>query len=273
MSEKARKYTLSTIKKLYGLSNLICYNPDCNKTLMSSYDEAILIGKISHIEAASPKGPRYRADMTDDERKHFNNLILLCDECHTVIDNKANEGKYSVELLQEWKKNHEAESMNKRVRNTSYLGMIIDAIADADIDSDEFKTDTSFNAYSVENKIKFNSLKRNRSTIEVYNGYSSKLSALYNELEEEGSFKKENLLRNIKNRYLKVKGKYVEDSDDPISVIQENADNIYEKVEEELLLIVEKEKDKIKEDVTFGTSLIMADAFIRCKILEEPPVL
>ncbi|MBN2771608.1 MAG: hypothetical protein JXR90_13000 [Spirochaetes bacterium] len=269
MAEKARDYKQTTKKRLFILSNNKCYNPTCNKKLISSIDKESIIAKIAHIEAASENGPRYRADMTDDERRHFNNLILLCDECHIVIDNKANEGKYPVELLQEWKKEHEDESMNLITRNSSYLGMIIDAIADADIDSCEFKTDTSLNSYSVENKIKFNSLKRNRSTIEVYNSYSSKLSTLYKELEEEGSFKKENLLRNINLLYLKVKGKYVEDSDDPISVIQENADNIFEDVEEELLLIVEK--DRIKEDVTFGTSLIMADAFIRCKILEEPP--
>jgi len=188
-----------------------------------------------------------------------------------VIDNKANEDRYPVELLHEWKKNHESESMNMRARNTSYLGMIIDAIEDADIDSDKFKTDTKLNVYSVENKIRFNSLKRNKSFIEEYGSYFSKLNVLYQELEEEGSFKKENLLRNINRLYLKIKGKYVKDADDAMFVIQENADNIYEDVEEELLLIVEKEKDKIREDVTFGVSLIMVDSFIRCKILEEPP--
>ncbi len=269
MSKKARDYKPTTKKRLFILSDNKCYNPICNKKLISSIDEESIIAKIAHIEAASENGPRYRGDMTNDERRHFNNLILLCDECHIVIDNKANEGKYPVKLLQEWKKNHEAESMNRISRNSSYLGMIIDAIADADIDSDEFKTDTSLDAYSVENKIRFNSLKRNRSMIVVYNDYSLKLSALYNVLEEEGSFKKESLLRNINRLYLKVKGRYVEDSNDPISVIQENADNIFEDVEEELLSIVEK--DKIRENISFGVSLIMVDSFIRCKILEEPP--
>ncbi len=45
--------------------------------------------------------------MTDDERRHYNNLILLCDECHSIIDNKEHETNYSVGLLKSWKINHE----------------------------------------------------------------------------------------------------------------------------------------------------------------------
>jgi hypothetical protein len=269
MSKEARKYTLPTIKKLYGLSNLICYNPDCNKKLMSSFDEDILIGKISHIEAASPKGPRYRADMTDDERKHFINLILLCDECHTVIDNKANEGKYPVELLREWKRNHEADRLNQISKNTSLLGKVIKAIADADFDEADTGKKESLVSFGVDQKIKFNSLIENRYIIETYSGFTSKINAIYGELERDGSFRKENLLKIVNLFYLKVKGKYVKSPGD----LQANADKIFEGVEEMLMKIVESERNNYQEEIFYGVAIVMTDAFIRCKILEEPPVL
>ncbi|WP_273276206.1 hypothetical protein [Maribacter polysiphoniae] len=44
--------------------------------------------------------------MTNDERRSYNNLILLCDEHHRIIDNKANEKKYSKKTLLAWKEEH-----------------------------------------------------------------------------------------------------------------------------------------------------------------------
>lgn len=41
--------------------------------------------------------------MTDRERNHFRNLLLLCKEHHNEVDRKANEGKYPVETLLAWK--------------------------------------------------------------------------------------------------------------------------------------------------------------------------
>jgi len=158
-------------------------------------------------------------------------------------------------------------------RNTSLLGMAIDAIADAKLDFPEAIKKESLKAFGIENKIKFNSLKRNKSTVEKYFVFYSKINTLYSELEAEGSFKKENLLRNINLLYLKAKGKYVEDSSEPQMIIQENADNIYEDVEEAMFAIIEAENKNFIEDATFGISVILVDAFIKCKILEEPPAL
>ena len=44
--------------------------------------------------------------MNNDERRSFDNLILLCDEHHQIIDNKINEKKYTKSLIHEWKKKH-----------------------------------------------------------------------------------------------------------------------------------------------------------------------
>ena len=44
--------------------------------------------------------------MTDDERRAFANLILLCKPCHTLVD-KARPADYSVERLEAWKRQRE----------------------------------------------------------------------------------------------------------------------------------------------------------------------
>ena len=105
----ARDYTQRVIKQLYALSGNKCANPDCNKELVFPDDNA-KDDQICHIEAASPNGPRYNPNQTDEERRGFDNLILLCHKCHDMIDN--NPDKYTVEVLKKWKKDHEAKSKN-----------------------------------------------------------------------------------------------------------------------------------------------------------------
>ncbi|MDL2257330.1 hypothetical protein LJC06_03910 [Bacteroidales bacterium OttesenSCG-928-I14] len=265
MGNEARNYTLPTLKRLYGLSGNQCAASDCKKKLIAR-DGISIISKICHIEAASKDGPRYNPSMTDKERAHFDNLILLCDECHTIIDNKMNEDKYPVSLLKEWKKNHESRYLHEKLRNTSLLMQAINIIADADfanINIDAY----SLQSFDISSKIKHNNIKRNKFLIDEYSGYYAKINSLYSELEEQGDgFKKEKLLRNIRTIYLKVKGRYANDALDPITIVQENADDIFEEVECELLSLVKLDN----ENSFFSISIIMVDAFMRCKILEEP---
>lgn len=208
--------------------------------------------------------------MTNDERRHFDNLILLCDECHSIIDNINNEQKYPVSLLKEWKKNHESKQLYQLNLNPSLLTLAINIISSANFDDNNFKTDESVEPFKIEDKIKYNAIKRNKSLIDEYKVFYTKISSLYNELEMQGSFKKEKLLRIIKQIYLKIKGCYIKDSDNQIEIVRDNADSIIEDVENKLLELAEKNKKHLSEDISFGISIIMVDAFIRCKILEEP---
>lgn len=101
------RYISDRVKKqLYALSGNECANPLCNNKLVFPDDNA-KDDQICHIEAASPDGPRYNPNQTDDERRGFDNLILLCHKCHDMIDN--NPDKYPVELLKKWKREHEAK--------------------------------------------------------------------------------------------------------------------------------------------------------------------
>lgn len=94
--------TPSTVKNLFALSGNVCANPDCGNTLTK---DEVVIGEICHIEAAETGGPRYNPNSNDEYRRSFDNLILLCESCHKVIDNRVDD--YSTSTITEWKKNHE----------------------------------------------------------------------------------------------------------------------------------------------------------------------
>ena len=261
MASKARDYTLSTRRRLDILSGNQCAAPDCTKPLIAK-DEQTILSKICHIEAASPGGARFNPNMTDDERRSFDNLIILCDECHSIIDNKINEPDYPVKLLKEWKTEHEANRLTRLSRQSSHLSMIINAIADISLEGDQY-TETSAEVFNIEEKINYNCIVRYKFLIENNKIYYAQVASLYSELEKQGSFRQENLLRNINQIYLRTKGKYLVNGDD------QKADNILDDVEEELINSIEIQNTSY-DDIQFGVSVIMVDAFMRCKILEAP---
>ncbi len=267
MGDKARQYKPSTVRRLDTLSGNECAEPTCKKSLIAE-DGKSIVSKICHIEAASENGPRWSDDMTDDERRHYNNLILLCDEHHTIIDNKENELKFPVELLKEWKSNHESKMLYK-LRNSSLLKTAIDAISDLEFEIDE-GDDIKTKPFDIDVKIHYNDIKRNKYIINEYKVFYPKVNSLYRELEAQGSFKKDKLLRNINNLYLRKKGEYLNGNQNLIEQIRENADNIFEDIENELFNLVKQDGEFYHEDIVYGISIIMVDAFMRCKILEEP---
>lgn len=269
MGDKARQYKSSTVRRLDTLSRNQCASPSCDNQLIAK-DQKSIISKICHIEAASKKGSRFNPAMDDDDRRHFDNLILLCDGCHTIIDNKENELIYPVSLLQEWKRNHESIRLGNLSANYSLLKNVIDRISEETFEDYDSNVGNKISTFSIDEKIEHNAIKRNKVLIEEYRVFYTKINSLYTEMEKQGSFKKEKLLRNVKNIYLKVKGSYVLDSENPIQIIRNNADNIIEDVGDKLLELADS-NGKSNEDVSFGVSVIMVDAFMRCKIMEEVP--
>ncbi len=268
-NSKARQYKPSTIRRLDTLSGNQCAAPTCERLLIAKDGQSI-ISKICHIEAASAKGARYNSKMSDDDRRHFDNLILLCDECHTIIDNKENETEYPVPLLRKWKKDHDSIQLTKLASNPTLLGAAINAIIAADFEGEEANDPAVTSSFDIEEKLEYNSVKRNKPLIEEYKVFHAKISSIYSELEDQGSFKKEKLLRKIRSAYLKAKGHYVQGFDSEMDEVRAHADDIIEDIEEELLKSIEGDNQIYAEDLSFGITMVMIDAFMRCKILEEP---
>ncbi|WP_143175299.1 hypothetical protein [Cryptosporangium aurantiacum] len=62
--------------------------------------------EIAHIRAAEKNGPRWDPAMSEADRAHFDNLILLCRPHHKMVDSIA-PADYPVEALTSWKSERE----------------------------------------------------------------------------------------------------------------------------------------------------------------------
>ncbi|NQY78820.1 MAG: HNH endonuclease [Candidatus Caenarcaniphilales bacterium] len=94
-----------TTLRLYADSAGYCQNPNCNEKLFSETNQTNFnIAERAHIYAASDSGPRPNQALTPEERSDYNNLILLCPNCHTKIDKAPRD--YPDSLIKEWKTNH-----------------------------------------------------------------------------------------------------------------------------------------------------------------------
>ncbi len=273
MAVGPRDYKESTLKRLFALSGNECAFPTCVQKIVTKVNGDLKVN-ICHIEDAK-EGSRYNSDMTNDERRSFENLILLC-PIHHVETNDVNE--YTVEILKEMKSNHEAKMLKKSSsegilnKYPSSLVEVINQISSSDllnnVDLEDVKT-----SFNPEDKIAYNDVRRYRPIIEEYRVYQGKLTQLYKEIEDQGSVKKEQLLENVKVLYLEAKGKIL-NGNFTIENIRTNADNLFEDVENALWKLVDKSNNLVAntpyEAIGLSIKIILVDAFMRCKILEEP---
>lgn len=97
-----------TARKLWVKSGGRCEYNNCNIQLWRDSLTQSDINKayISHIIAAKENGPRGDKELSEKLELNFDNLMLLCDECHNRID-ESEVGRHTVEVLQEMKKQHE----------------------------------------------------------------------------------------------------------------------------------------------------------------------
>jgi hypothetical protein len=100
-------YTIQTLKKLFALSGNVCAFPGCSSPVVDT-DMDVVVGDICHIKGRSKNGPRYDPDQTDEERNGYENLLVMCVAHNRIVDGRKTRHLYSVELLQEFKRNHEA---------------------------------------------------------------------------------------------------------------------------------------------------------------------
>lgn len=107
-----------TLKALFAKSHNQCAFPGCNQEMVNSNND--IIGNICHIEAAEERGPRFNKNQTNEERRHYNNLICFCYEHHKMTDDTA---KFPVEKLKQIKKDHETGNTNSTINTRIELAL------------------------------------------------------------------------------------------------------------------------------------------------------
>lgn len=68
--------------------------------------DAVLVGQIAHIEGALPDSARFNPKMSNEQRRGYDNLLLLCGTHHIRIDRDVE--RWTVASLRELKRKHEA---------------------------------------------------------------------------------------------------------------------------------------------------------------------
>jgi hypothetical protein len=93
-------------RRLFAASGGYCQNPACNQPLfVTTKTSHTSIAEMAHIFAAEDDGPRANLALSPKERGSFENLILLCANCHTIVDKAPTD--FPDEEIRQWKNVHE----------------------------------------------------------------------------------------------------------------------------------------------------------------------
>lgn len=104
MEEKPQRLPprLAVRQRLFALSQNRCAFPGCTSNLVD--ETGVFFGQLCHIEAAMPGGERFNPQQSNEQRRSFDNLILLCYPHHRITNDVL---KFPTEALQAMKRNHE----------------------------------------------------------------------------------------------------------------------------------------------------------------------
>lgn len=118
-----RSYSDRTLKLLWGRAAGRCAMPECRVEVFAEatdHDPIVVFGDIAHVAAAGDDGPRANTALDAAQRNDYDNLILLCKNCHSRIDGQKH--FFSVERIKDIKQAHEAwvrASLPERGRSTT----------------------------------------------------------------------------------------------------------------------------------------------------------
>ncbi|MBW1616245.1 MAG: SMEK domain-containing protein [Deltaproteobacteria bacterium] len=144
------------------------------------------------------------------------------------------------------------------VKLDSNLATIINILSKEDWDKTDIYID--INSFEIERKISFNDLDSARDIIEDYRVHHGKVDAKYSEFDKAGHNKSISVLATVKKEYLRI----------------ENSKN----ADEKFFSVIDAIKNKVLESSNYVSipidelelciDILVVDAFIRCKIFENP---
>ncbi|MGB9937293.1 MAG: HNH endonuclease [Methanobacterium sp.] len=151
-------------KAVYAKARGMCAFENCRKDLVleATENNTAQVGKIAHIIASSPKGPRADPNYPKEKINSFENLILLCPNHHDEIDLLIH--KYPAEKLREIKRNHESwldGLIDDGMSEFGFyeLGKAVEGIKEV-IESKPYNSEEDFHLITPDDKISKNSLSK-----------------------------------------------------------------------------------------------------------------
>lgn len=145
------------------------------------------------------------------------------------------------------------------VKMDSNLAVIINLLSQEDLSG--VVESPEINSFEIMRKIEFNDLISVQETIDDYKIYYRKLNEKYKEFDKQGVNKSISVLSVIRSRYNKLAGKI----SDPQELFFAIMDNIID--------LIKNSKNYVEipyEELEMCVSILVVDAFIRCKIFKNP---
>lgn len=144
------------------------------------------------------------------------------------------------------------------VKLDSNLATVINILSKENLDNN--KQPITINSFEIERKILFNNLNTARNIINDYNVYHNRLDKIYSEFDTSGVNKSNSVLATIRREY--TKNLKIKKDDELFNFI---INNVQEKIIQSPNFI------KIPiEELELCVNILVVDAFIRCKIFENP---
>jgi hypothetical protein len=179
-------------------------------------------------------------------------------DVHEILRQIQHKGVDELKAIYQLLEKELGNIQQEKPKLDSNLTTIIKILAKEDLSNTSEQTNTQ--AFEIENKIDFNNLIKNKPIIKDYCVYNKKVDEKYSVFDANGANKSIFVLRNIRDKYLTLKG-------------NGTADNIFSQ-------IIENVKDEIVQSANFDrmtsdeldmcVHIIVVDAFFRCKIFEKP---
>lgn len=117
--------TADTVRRLFLLSGNQCAFPGCNHPIIT--EDGTYVGELCHICAAEEGGERFDPTQSNEDRRQFENLLLLCHDHHVLTNDVV---EYPVERMRNIKADHESsftlglasmmESVSVQITNSTF---------------------------------------------------------------------------------------------------------------------------------------------------------
>lgn len=106
MAETAKRLVPKpeVLRELFLKCGNVCAFPGCLHPIIDA--NGIYVAQLCHIEAAQEGGQRFNPNQTNEQRRQFENLMLMCHRHHKETDDVS---RFPVTKMQEMKRLHEAK--------------------------------------------------------------------------------------------------------------------------------------------------------------------
>lgn len=225
---------------------------------------------LSGIDTSKYAGYKFKFISISKDAGHLSNYKFMvpngitfdpskdCYDKETLIRHIQDKGSETIASVCEYLNRTIVTTEKKDIRPEA-ITYVINQLAD--IDLSEYDDSQMPTAFDFQPKIDKNKLRKWNDLIQTYYLYSMEVDKIYRTFDKESRNQSTAVLFRLKGLYLNLKKQY-------------EADDLFDKLKEEVYGIVDGDATcsqlLTKDQLELNISLVLIDAFMKCKIFEKP---